>query len=130
MSDFPAILAATANKILRAVYEQAPSTWELWTNTGDAADYKEMSRNQISEAPELELISEFGEYREGNFGDAKEVFRIYKYGRMFGLSREAFINDDLGAFAFIPKAFALASSRKINETVYTILTANAADKIA
>ena len=58
MSDFPAILAATANKILRVVYEQA--------------------------------------YREGNFGDAKEVFRIYKYGRMFGLSREAFINDDLG----------------------------------
>lgn len=124
-SDFSALLAGVANKILRATYEQSASTWQKWTRTGDAADYKEMSRNQISEAPELLLITEYGEYREGSFTDAREVFRIQKYGRTFGLSREAFLNDDLGAFETIPKAFGLAASRKINESVYGVLMLNA-----
>ena len=125
-SDFPALLANTAHKVLRHTYEQTASTWRQWCRVGDALDYKQMSRNQISEAPELLLISERGEYKAGSFSDAKEVFRIHKYGRTFGLSREAFINDDLGAFDFVPKAFALASARKINETAYGILTVNAA----
>jgi len=123
-SDFPYILSNTAGKVLRAAYEEYPSTYEAWVRIVDAPDFKEMTRLQLSEAPDLELVNENGEYKEGSFGEAKEAYRVYKYGRMFSISWEAIVNDDLGALTRIPRAFGAAARRKINDIVYGILTGN------
>jgi hypothetical protein len=124
--DFPNILANTANKVLRTAYQQAPSTFELWCNLTDGADFKEMSRNQLSEAGDLDEIPEHGEYRYGTFGESKEVFSITKYGKLFAITREALINDDLGAFFRVPQQHAMAAKRKVNDAAYAVLTGNSA----
>lgn len=124
-SDFPFLLANTGNKILRKEYELLPSTFEQWVQVTAGNDFKEMSRNQLSEAPDIAEVAENEEYTFGTFGESKEVFFIKKYGKMFSISREAIINDDLNAFMRIPKAFSLSAKRKINESVYDILINNA-----
>jgi hypothetical protein len=124
--DFPNILANTANKVLRTAYQQAPSTFELWCNLTDGADFKEMSRNQLSEAGDLDEVPEHGEYRYGTFGESKEVFSITKYGKLFAITREALINDDLGAFFRVPQQHAMAAKRKVNDASVAVLTGNAA----
>jgi len=126
MSDFPSLLAGTANKVLRESYDMSPGTYELWCNVTENPDYKEMSRNQLSEAPDLDEIPEHTPYKYGKFTDAKEVFQIASYGKLFGITRHALINDDLAAFTRIPMAFAQSAKRKVNTAAYAALTANAA----
>lgn len=123
--DFPSLLANVGNKVLRQSYEQAPGSFAAWTKVTAGADFKEMSRVQLSEAPDLDRVPEHGEFVYGKFGDSKEVFSIFKYGKLFAITREAIVNDDLAAFTRIPQAFAMSAKRKINSAVYSILTTNA-----
>jgi hypothetical protein len=123
-SDFANILANTAEKILQKAYETAPSTWQAWCATASGNDFKSVDRPQLSEAPSLELINEHGEYTYGGFSDFKEANQIRTYGRKFAITRQALINDDLGALQRIPRAFGSAASRRINDLVYAILTSN------
>lgn len=126
VTDFPYVLANTANKVLRKSYEQIPSSFERWVNITSGSDFKEMSRNQLSEAPDLDQVPELTPYSYGQFGESKEVFSIYKYGKLFAVSREAIINDDLSAFTRIPRAFSMSAKRLVNASVYGVLTTNAA----
>jgi hypothetical protein len=123
-SDFPNILANVANKVAMNAYQEAPSTWQAWCATGSANDFKASSRPQLSEAPDLELINEDGEYKHGTFSEFKESNQLKTYGKAFRLTRQAIINDDLGMFTRIPRAFGAAATRRINDLVYAVLTGN------
>ena len=54
------------------------------------------------------------------------MFQIAKYGKLFAITHEALVNDDLGAFTRIPQSFGASASRKVNQAAYAVLTANAA----
>lgn len=123
-SDFANILSNVASKVMQRAYEEAPSTWQVWCSVGEAADFKPSERTQLSEAPELELINEHGEYTAGSFSDFKESIQARTYGRKFMVTRKTIVNDDLSALLRIPKAFGAAGARRINDLVYYILTAN------
>lgn len=98
-SDFPAIFADTANRSLRAAYDAAPATLKRAARQTTAKDFRAKTSVQLSEAPTLEKVNEGGEYRYGSMADAKESYAIDTYGRIFGISRKAIINDDIGAFS-------------------------------
>jgi len=120
-SDFPYILENIGNKMLLKAYENAPSTFQQWTVEGEARDFKELSRVQLSEAEDLELVGEAAEYRFSSLGERKETFAIRKYGRLFKISWESLVNDDLGAFDRIARAFTGSARRGLNAAVYKIL---------
>lgn len=121
-SDFPYILANTANKVMQKAYTEYPSTYEAWCGISDGSDFKSVSRPQLSEGPDLALINEDGEYTVGHLSEIAESNQIKTYGKMVRLTRQAIINDDRGAFARIPRLFGAAAVRKINDLVYAILT--------
>jgi hypothetical protein len=52
----------------------------------------------LGEAPALAKILPGGEYKRGKMLEARESYKADTYGAMFGLNRQALINDDLGAF--------------------------------
>ena len=122
--DFPNLLANSLGKVLRKSFELTPATYERIVRQTDGVDFKEMSRMQLSEGPDLDQVPEHGEYSYGTFSDSKEVFSIQKYGKLFAITREALINDDLSAFVRVPLAFAMAARRKVNATVWGIITGN------
>lgn len=45
----------------------------------------------------LEKVNEHGEFKSGSLVESKEAFSIKTYGRITGISRQAMVNDDLGA---------------------------------
>src|SRR5208282_3091271 len=47
----------------------------------------------------LGAVKERGEYKDDTLNDGKWFIGLTKYGKGFGLSWEAVINDDLGAFS-------------------------------
>lgn len=117
-SDFPYLLKNSLSKVLVGGYETEPASHAQWVNQTESPDFKEQSRISRSDAPELEKVLEAGEYTYGSFGERQEVFTIAKYGRLFKLSWEALVNDDLGAFSNLLKAFGASARRKEADLVY------------
>lgn len=125
-SDFPAVLANVANKSLRQGYEEAPRTFLPFCKEAQLPDFKQVSRTQLGEAPTLEIVKEDGEIKRGTISDGKEVYSLATYAKIIGITRQVIINDDLGAFTNLPSKFGYAAAGLESDTVYAILTANAA----
>ncbi|WP_051901527.1 ClpP-like prohead protease/major capsid protein fusion protein [Methylotenera sp. L2L1] len=125
-SDFPLLLANTAGKALRIGYESEPSTHVLWTAEKEVPDFKTQSMVALSEAPNLLEVPESSEYKNGSFGESAEEFAIKTYGRIFGITRQALINDDLGALTSMPAAFGAAARRLEADLVYGKLLSSSA----
>ena len=125
-SDFTNVLANVANKSLRQAYQSAPRTFTSWARQSTAADFKTISRVSLSDAPALTKVDENGEYTRGTVTDGKETYQLATYGKIVGITRQAIINDDLSAFTRIPGMLAVAAANLESDTVYGILTANAA----
>jgi hypothetical protein len=123
-SDFPLLLSNLADKVLQAGYKEAPATWRSWCATGSLSDFKEAYKLRMSEAPMLEPVYEGGEYKMADFKESEDTYKIGTWGKKFALTRQAIINDDLGAFTRIPTLFGVASGRTINNTVYKLLLSN------
>lgn len=123
-SDFPLLLSNLADKVLLAGYLEAPATWRSWCATGSLSDFKESYKLRMSEAPVLEPVLEGGEYKMADFTESEDSYRIGTWGKKFALTRQAIINDDLGAFTRIPSMFGIAAGRTINQTVYSVLLKN------
>ena len=50
--------------------------------------------------------------------------QLKTYGRQFTMTREAFINDDIGLLTTMPQRYAALSANTQNKLVYQILTQN------
>lgn len=125
-SDFPHILAAVTNKTLRDAYEAAPRTFQPIARRATAADFKEMHRVQLGEAPQLEKVNESGEFKRGTIGEGKERYRVETWGKVIGITRQVIINDDLDAFTRVPSLFGTAAATLESDVVWGIVTSNPA----
>lgn len=125
-SDLPSVLAAVANKSLRQAYLSAPRTFTPWARQASAADFKTISRTNLSDAPALEKVNENGEFKRGSVTDGKETYQLATVGKIIGFTRQSIINDDLNALTRVPALFAAAAANYESDTVYGIVTANAA----
>lgn len=123
-SDFGNILLDVAHKSMLKGWEEAEETFEAWTSKGQASDFKPINRVDTNLFPALAKIEEGAEYTYATMGDRKAVVQVATYGKMFAITRQAIINDDLSAFTGIPRKMGRASKRTIGNLVYAVLTGN------
>ncbi len=121
---FPGILSNVANKSMAQAYQEAPTTYQLWTAKGSNSDFKQATRYRLSEAGELEKIGENGEFKHDEVKESSVTTGIATYGKSFSLTRQAIINDDMGALKTLPSIHGAACRRMINKMVYAILKDN------
>jgi len=108
-SDFPLLLADVASKSLRAEYAAAPQTFQPITRPVSLTDFKAANRVQIGDAPALLLVNEHGEFTRGTIAEGKEALQLATYGRVFGITRKALVNDDTDSFSRVPAKFGRAA---------------------
>lgn len=126
-SDFPIILNNVARKMLRAQYEIQPQTFKAWCQAGVLPDYRDMEVNQLGAFSDLEKVSEGGEYKYGVIGEGREKIKVAKYGKIFQVTEEVIVNDDLNAMSRAMVAIGRAAARVESKIVYTdILLGNPA----
>ena len=125
-SDFPLILEDTVIKTLRASYDALPVTFEPFVRRTTTPDFKQISRNRLSDADGLIQTPEGAEYQAGSIAEEGEKYSVKKYGRLFQFTREMFINDDLDAFSQLPTKFGRAAKRLESDLVWAIITGNPA----
>lgn len=123
-TDFPLMLSNTAGKSLQIGYQNEATTHQIWTSEKEVQNFKPQSFVKLSEAPGLLEVAQNGEYQRGIFGEAAETFSIKTYGRIFEITRQAMINDDLGALTSLPAAFGSAARRLEADQVYGKLNGN------
>jgi hypothetical protein len=124
-SDFPNLLANITNKVLAAQYQLAPSGIKVVCKRATVGDFKPRNIIRRGELPTLEKVNEKGEFKRGSIVDGKESYSIDTFGKVFGMTRKALINDDLGALADIASGWAMAAQEFENQFLVTLLTSNA-----
>lgn len=121
-STFPAIMSNLANKSVMNGFNEAETTFQIWTGKGSNRDFKEAARYALSEAGNLELVPEGGQFPQDVFGEASARTKVATYGKIFSLTRQAIINDDLGLFSKLATKYGSAAKRLVNKMVYAQLT--------
>lgn len=125
-TDFPNVLANVANKTLRTAYDAEPQTFKPFSRMTTATDFKPLNRVQLGDSQTLETVGASGEFKYGSMPDAKETYQLATYGKIVAVNRQTIINDDLDAFTRIPASQGRAAARLESDTVWGIVTANAA----
>ncbi|SFK37728.1 phage prohead protease, HK97 family [Pseudovibrio ascidiaceicola] len=109
-SDFPLIMGNTVGRTLRQSYDSVPSALKKLARQTTVKDFRAKHRIILSEAPDLEKLNEHGEYKHGTMSESAESFKIDTFGRMIGITRQALINDDLGALNDLPRRLGIAAA--------------------
>lgn len=123
-SDFPLLLGDTARKALKRGYEETPEVFGLFTRAVTLTDFKPTSLAGLGRFSNLDLIPENGEYKSGKFNESGSSLKLATYGKMFGISRQAIINDDLNALSDVPRKMGQAAKRTVGNAVFALLTGN------
>ena len=112
ISDFQNLFATVLDRQLLAKYKIQTPAWRSYTKVGTQRDFRAQNilglfglQSSLSQVPEL------GEYKAGKLIDGKVACSVLKYGRVFPLSWEVLINDDLGAFSDVADRLANAALR-------------------
>lgn len=125
-SLFTSIMDTAIQKNIVDIYQKVPVTFDKFTTKGSVSDFKETKdHNYIIGGGAFEKVSENGELKASR-PDTQilPTRKIDTYGTQFSMSRQAFINDDIGFLARVPGVYAAAAKRKINQQVFEILFNN------
>ncbi|MGH8032510.1 MAG: ClpP-like prohead protease/major capsid protein fusion protein [Luteimonas sp.] len=123
-SDFPGLLGDTARKAVLKGYEEAEEQFEKFTRAVSVPDFKPTNLVGLGAFSDLLIVPEGSEYKYGTFSEQSQAMQIVTYGRLFSITRQAIINDDLGVFGDVPRKLGQAAKRTIGKAVFNLLTSN------
>jgi hypothetical protein len=110
-SDYPAILANVMDKSMRLSYNAQPVGIRAVAKETGANDFRAKSRIQFdSSGYTLAPVLETGEFQDGSFVDTAESYALNTYGKIFAISRQALVNDDLGVFNDVTRRCGMAAA--------------------
>ncbi len=123
-ADFPSILRDATNKSLLAAFEPARSPLSGVFRKTDRKNFHQGYTARLGESPKLLEVEEGSEILHGTRTEQEETWRLKSYGRIFGLSRQALLNDDLSAFSDILRSMAAAAAATEGDVLWSVLSAN------
>ena len=110
--DFPTLFGALIDRELLANYKAVIPDWRSYVRVGSVPNFDTHEYHKhTGQDDTLPLVAEFGPYVEEPSVTGHYSRRVYKWGRRFGISFEALINDSMGAFADISTRFLTAVQR-------------------
>lgn len=123
-SDFGHILQDVAHKSMLKGYDEAEETFQKFTSPGRLSDFRPAKRVDLGTFGNLDEVPEGSEYKYGTIGDTGEQIVLATYGKLFSITRQAVINDDLQAITRIPRLMGRAAIRTVADLVFAVLSGN------
>lgn len=121
--DFPVLLETVVNKVLLAAYGTTPDTWSQFCTVGSVADFRPYNRYRMGNFGRLQALNEAGEFVNQSVPDGeKQTISASTKGNIIALTRQALINDDMGAFTRLASMIGRAARLSIEMDVYDLIT--------
>lgn len=125
-SDFPVLLENVMHKSLQGAYGRAALTWNRFCATGSVSDFRAHNRYRTGSFGVLDTVNELGEFTNKSIPDGEKAsITAATKGNIINLSRQAIINDDMGAFVGLAAMLGRAAARTVEADVYAMLALNA-----
>jgi phage major head subunit gpT-like protein len=123
-SDFPNLLSGAGQRILLDGYQAAQPEIKQVCRQSTARDFRAKTVIRLGEMPELLKVNEHGEITYGAAAEAAASYKLATYARIFAITRQALVNDDLGAFADFARAYGVAAATLEGKILSDLLISN------
>lgn len=124
-SDFAQTVTASGNRYLLKAHEAAASPIKTTlARQSTVADKRPKTGIRISGLGLLEKVGEAGEITATTATEATESYRAETLGRRFNVSRDVFINDDVGALTGPLSMLGRAAAETENNLLASLLLSN------
>jgi hypothetical protein len=124
-SDFAVLFEDAVHKMVLAAYATTPDTWRRFCRTDTVPDFRESKRYRSGALGVLDDVNEHGEFKNKAIPDGSVTsIQTGTKGNIIALTRQAIINDDLGALRDISTRAGRAGALTIESAVYALLAQN------
>ena len=123
-TSLPGILSNVANKMLLEGYNYIEDAWRRICKIASVNDFKEHTRYRMTGSFKFQQVGPDGELKHGKLDEMKFGQKADTHGIMFALTRQMIINDDMGAFADIPRQIGMGAAEAIADAVWGLLLSN------
>lgn len=108
---FVSVTGDVLDRELLQQYSDITPEWQSWASRTTVRNFKPKKMVDILGGKSaLELVPELTEYPEADYETAEFEIAVKKFGRVFGFSWEAIVNDDLDELQQIPNRYASAAA--------------------
>jgi len=118
-NSLPGILGNTANKFLAMGFNAIESTWRSISAVRNVRDFKTVTSYSLTGGAMYEKVGPAGELKHATVGEQSYTNKADTYGRMFAITRQDIINDDLGALTQVPMKLGRGAALKLNDVFWT-----------
>lgn len=123
-SDFPQLLGDASRRALLQGYQEVEETFDQYTRPVNVGDFKPTNLVGLGAFSDLDVVPEGGEYKQGSFSEQSQAMKIVTYGKLFTITRQAIINDELGVFGDVPRKMGQAARRTLAKAVFDLINSN------
>jgi hypothetical protein len=124
-SDFPYVLADSANTSLRAGYGKIAENWTRFGARRSASTFKTQYEVMIGGTATFPKVPESGEYKESYISEGRESWKLYTYANKLAFTRQTIVNDELGAFTNVPSMLGMKAAMAQAKLFWDVVIANA-----
>lgn len=117
-ADFTNILLNVSQKYLADRMARASATAPIWCREKSLKDFRASNIVSLTDMTDPRPLSPGGELLDMSIGDRRESIQAKTEGGIFGIKREDYINDDLGALTEIPGAMVERQLGRIDAEIY------------
>lgn len=117
------ILSNVANKEILQGYGDEPTSWQEIAAVKSVKDFKTVTSYRMNDNMEYESLAPDGTIRHGKISEESYNRSVDTYAKMFALTRQQIINDDLGAFNDLSSRLGRGAARKLNKLFWTTFLA-------
>lgn len=110
--DFTYLLNSAGQRFLVESFQAAQSPLKNLARPRTLPDFRKAFGLDLSGPTSLPLVMENGEFKRVTFGESKDSIQLHTYGGIFSITRQALVNDDLGAFADMAKFWSRAHAEE------------------
>jgi phage major head subunit gpT-like protein len=124
--SIPGTLSAIANKFLAQGFNAVEAGWRQIAAIRNVPDFKTATGYSLTGGMVYEKVGPTGEIKHADVGELSYTIKADTYGRMFAVTRNDLINDDLGALTQVPMKLGRGAALKLNDVFWTAFLANVA----
>jgi hypothetical protein len=119
--EISSIISNVANKFIMEGWNTVDMTAMRLAAVKPVRDFKQITTVSLWGDTEFEKLGAAGEIKHGTLGEVVYTGKADTYAKMLAITRQDYINDDLGALTAAPRKLGRGGGLKLNDIFWTAL---------